>query len=154
MKVINNKQVAYQQVEQVLGLLDEAMSEVFPGVDYSIMHAASLITSIASGTAEHGYFAVALTDEGNVAGFFIGYMDKYAFSAKRFSSDVMLYVKPSMRHLGVSKLLIEDFVQWSKDKGASEMRLWLLNEKTKEHLLGVAVQHGFKEKGIVVVRGV
>lgn len=146
--IYENTSVPYKYIEQVLKLMPDAVVEVFDNQPFNPVMAASLITSICSGQVKNGFFAVAVQDD-NVVGFFGGFISNYVFSNVQFAQDVVVYVRPSARHIGVGAKLGMAFEAWAKENNAREIRVTLSNKQNQDYLLSAIEKRGYQQTSIV-----
>jgi GNAT superfamily N-acetyltransferase len=103
-----------------------------------------IVTSLV--TSEHGFVYVAVNDKGEVVGALIGLLSGIPINDLVFAQELMFWVDPNHRNGKTAPRLIDEYVKWAKNSGATFSRLSALDE-VLEGRAGVL----FKRKGFKAI---
>jgi GNAT superfamily N-acetyltransferase len=95
-----------------------------------------------------GYLKLHVASNGSIDGGMAGYIGEFWFCREKIATDYALFVRPNHRGSISAVRLIQDFVEWAKEKGAQEVSL--------SQTTGVRVQessHLYLGMGFVYVGG-
>ena len=84
---------------------------------------------------------------GNVLGGFVGAISEEWQSDRSVAFDLINYVMPEARSLGVGKELAKAFVEWGKAKGAGIIQCGTATGVNTEHAVELYSSLGFTEQG-------
>jgi L-amino acid N-acyltransferase YncA len=107
-----------EDVPSIIEML-EALHKIssFAPLDFSEIQTKRAIYSF----IDSGQFVRVIDNEGDVTGVFIGIVAPCWFGMDFIAVDMSWYVKPKSRGRD-SVLLVKEFIQWAKDKGAKQFR--------------------------------
>jgi GNAT superfamily N-acetyltransferase len=81
-------------------------------------------------------------------GVFVGVMNQYVFApTMSIACEVVLYVIPEARKGRASKMLIDGFEEWAKQKGAKELNVSASDTGKDEIVARMYKRHGFAVTG-------
>lgn len=102
---------------------------------------AGLATTIAS---PDGYLRVLVVDD-KIAGALWGCLTTMPWSSVKFAQDIILFVDKPYR--GFGGVLINDWVNWAKEKGAKEVHLSTASGIETDRTCKLFKRKGFKQIG-------
>ena len=148
-EVFAQVECSYRHLRDAIAMLPTATRELNPQAQPDTLRALSAITSAVIGANPQLFFAVAEVD-GVTAGFLAGALANFLLESRTLAQDILLYVAPEHRGAGVAAALIESFVAWSREQGASEIRLFLMNADSQAALVAATTKLGFVPAGTVM----
>lgn len=69
------------------------------------------------------YIKVVTTDTGHIVGGIAGYLSTYTFSSGYLATDLLVYLEPSFKSLRMLNELVDGFVSWAQQQGATEVMI-------------------------------
>lgn len=73
--------------------------------------------------SDNFFVCVSFDDSGFMTGMMLAMINEHFFSGDRFSSDLLLYVRPALRGGGTAVKMVGRYIQWAQDQGALEVKL-------------------------------
>jgi RimJ/RimL family protein N-acetyltransferase len=93
------------------------------------------------------HFGVVAVLDGRVIGMLAGYVTPYYFGNDLIASDILWFVAPKHRGSRAGILLLQAFIKWSADRGASEVCIGISTAVAHEKTGRVLERFGFKHVG-------
>jgi RimJ/RimL family protein N-acetyltransferase len=95
---------------------------------------------------DRGYCAVVIDEQSNkTAGCLVGFIGELPFNHKVLvSREVALWVDPEHRGKALGDLIVNDFMAWSKENGASMVSIGSTYGFGEEHIKKIADANGFE----------
>jgi GNAT superfamily N-acetyltransferase len=88
-----------------------------------------------------GYLRIHVAPNGSIDGGMAGYIGEFWFCTEKIASDYALFVRPNHRGSFTAVRLIQDFIEWAKERGAQEVSLaqstGVMVEQTSRLYLGM-----------------
>lgn len=106
------------------------------------------LESLAKDILEHeSYLAIVAKQQGEILGFFVGYIDQFYFSYQRMAQDLLLFVPQRHRGGYVAVGLIKRFEDWAINKGVVRINLAVTTGISPEKTAGLYNRMGYRQAG-------
>lgn len=138
-----------EDFEQVLKMaIWLSKSSSFSNAGLDMEKVASLFANI--GTSDDQYFCrLAVSEDGTIAGIFIGVLEEYYFSSALMGRDMAVMFRPDMRqgHIPAMVEMFSAFEDWAKSKGALEVNMGAATGIDGKGLSSTLQVCGYKQRG-------
>ena len=94
--------------------------------------------------------------EGQIVGFFLGYISEYFFSEKKIAQDMVMVFSTDQRD-GIGKPTVQvlrEFVNWATGRGANEVCIGITSGIAGAGYEKLVLKNGFKKVGIIMKKEV
>ena len=115
-------------------------------VPFDIAAAANSIMGMVIHNPE-GFGMLAYTDEGEPVGMLAGSISPYFFSDGKLASDFVWFVSPEHRGSRVALKLLQKFVDWARENGATELYMGVTTNISSDRTGKVLEKRGFEHVG-------
>lgn len=148
-QIFRQRECNYRHLQETIALLPAATRELDANAQPDTLRALNAMTAAVTGANPQLFFAVGEVD-GMTAGFISGAVAPFLLEGRTLAQDILLYVAPEYRRSGVATTLIEAFVAWGREHGASEVRLCLMSAAGESDLIATTEKLGFTKAGTVM----